>query len=144
MSAKETKALDRRFWEGWNKGKVVFMAEIDELVAANVVFHGWFSRDYGLEEFKQTSNDSFNAFPDTHYTVDDMIVEGDKAVVRYTMTGTHKGEFRGITPTNKKVMLWGIDIHRFVDGKIVECWSRVDTVSFTQQIGLAPMPAKGK
>ncbi len=120
------------------------MAGVDELVASNVVFHGWFGRDYGLEEFKQNSSDNFNAFPDIHFTVDDMLGEGDKIMVRYTMTGTHKGAFRGAPPTNKKVTLWGIDIHRFAGGKIVECRSRVDTAGFMQQLGLASAPGKGK
>ncbi len=144
MSAKEIKALERRFWDDWNKGKAAYMAEIDKICATDVVFHGWFSMDYGLEVFKQNCNDNFNAFPDIHWTIDDMIVERDKIVVRYTMTGTHKGEFRGIPPTNKKVTIWGIDIHRFVGGKLVECWSRVDTMGFLQQFGLAPILGKGK
>jgi predicted ester cyclase len=77
-------------------------------------------------------------------TVDDLIVEGDKAVVRYTITGTHKGAFMGVPPTNKKVTIWVIEIDRFAGGKIVEGWDRFDTLGIMQQLGVVPRPGKGK
>jgi hypothetical protein len=76
--------------------------------------------------------------------VDDLIVEGDKAVIRYTITGTHKGEFMGVPPTNKKVTLWVIVIERFAGGKIVETWERFDSLGLMQQLGVIPKPDKGK
>ncbi len=139
MSSDEIKELDRRFWEAWNKGKATFTLEMDELCDTDVVFHGWSSKDYGFAEHKQHGNEFFLALPDLHFNVDDMIVEGEKVVVRYTLTGTNKGEFRGMPPTNKKVALWGIDIHRFSGHKIVECWSRIDTVNFMQQLSTLQM-----
>jgi len=57
---------------------------------------------------------------DVHFTLDDMIVEGDKVAVRHTFSGTHKGESMGIPPTNKKVTIWEIDIIRIAGGKFVE------------------------
>jgi predicted ester cyclase len=79
-----------------------------------------------------------------HFTIDDMVVEGDKAAMRYTMTGTHKGEFTGIPPTNRKLTMWGINIARIAGGKIVEAWERMDTLGFMQQLGVVPTPGKGK
>ncbi len=142
MSEKEIRALENGFWEEWNKGKASFSAEIDKILDVTVVFHGWSGPDYGLKEFKQTNYAFIDAFPDIHWTIDDMLVEGDRVAVRYTMTGTNSGAFRGNPATNKRVTLWGIDIHRFVGGKIVECWSRIDTVGWMQQLGLAPGPRK--
>ncbi len=131
------KELDLRFWREWNGGKDSFIAEVDGMLAADVVFHGWFSSDYGLREFKENANELFNAFTDLQYTIDDILAEGDKVAVRYTMTGTFKDVFRGRSPTNGKVTLQGIDIHRFADGRIVECWSKADTMGWMRQLGPA-------
>ena len=143
MSAKEIKALERRAFEEWNKGKAATMTEIDEIFATNVVFHSSTDKDiYGLKEYKQYFSALYDAFPDIHWTLDDMVAEGEKVAVRYTLTGTHKGEFMGIPSTNKKVTFWGIGIDRFAGGKIVEEWARYDTLDFMQQLGAIPKPKK--
>jgi predicted ester cyclase len=41
-------------------------------------------------------------------------------VVRWTLTGTHLGEYDGIAPTNKAVKTTGITIYHFANGKIVD------------------------
>jgi predicted ester cyclase len=46
--------------------------------------------------------------------------DGDTIISEFIMKGTHKGEFIGITPTNKIIEITGVDIDRVVDGKIVE------------------------
>ena len=68
--------------------------------------------------------------------------EGDEAVVRHHWTGTYRGEYRGIPPTNKKVTMWGINIGRIAEGKIVERWFRSDTLGLMRQLGVVPMPRK--
>ena len=71
-----------------------------------------------------------------------MIVEGDKAVLRYTITGTHKGAYMGIPPTDKKPTISIIKIDRFSGGKLVEGWYEYDTLSLMQQLGVIPTPKK--
>jgi len=145
MSTKEIKALERRFIKEWNKGKAAAMAVIDELCDTNIVYHGGGGEEIrGLKGFKQSMSEFYSAFPDNHFTIDDMVAEGDKVLVRWTMTGTHKGKFSGIPPTNKKVTIWGIAIDRIVGGKSVETWERFDTLGMMQQLGLVPTPGKGK
>jgi len=145
MSAKEIKALERRFVEEWNRGKAAAMAVIDELCATDFVFHSGTGEDiHGLKDFQQSMSEFYSAFPDNHSTIDDMVVEGDKVAVRFTMTGTHKGEFSGIPPTNKKVTICGIYIDRIAGGKFVEGWERFDTLGLMQQLGLVPTPGKGR
>jgi steroid delta-isomerase-like uncharacterized protein len=102
----EIKELLRRAGEEiWHKGN---LAPIDELAAADFVFHPATGEDvYGPEGYKQYVIRLRNAFPDIHFTADDPLVEGGKAVWRWTMTGTHKGELKGIPPTGKKVMISG-------------------------------------
>ena len=145
MSAKEIKALERRFVEEWNKGKAATMAIIDELCATNITYHGASGEEiHGLKGFKQSMSEFYSAFPDSHFTIDDMIVEGDKVAVRWAMTCTHKGEFSGIPPTNKKVTMWGIYIDRVAGGKFVETWEGFDTLGMMQQLGLVLTSGKGR
>jgi len=145
MSAKEIKALERRFINEWNKGKAAAMTVIDELCATNIAYHGGSGEEiHGIKGFKQSMSEFYSAFPNNHFTIDDMVVEGDKVAVRWTMTGTHKGEFVGVPPTNKKMTIWGIYIDRIAGGKFVETWERFDTLSLMQQLGFVPTPGKGR
>jgi steroid delta-isomerase-like uncharacterized protein len=145
MSAKDLKALERHFWEEWNKGKAAAMTALDATFATDLVFHGGSGRVFhGLEDFKQYQSVFYNAFPDNHATIDDLLVEGDKAVLRYTLTGTHKGEFMGVPPTNRNMTMWVIEIDRFAGGKVVEGWSRYDTLGIMQQLGVVPTSKKEK
>jgi steroid delta-isomerase-like uncharacterized protein len=82
-----------------------------------------------------------NAFPDCHFTIDDMIAEGDRVVTKKTFTGTHTGEFAGIPPTGNAITLQFVDIMRVRDGKIVEHWNCIDQLSFMQQLGVIPAPS---
>jgi len=143
MSTKDLKALERRFFNECNKGKAAAMAAIDELCATDFVYHTASGTDvYGPEGFKKLTTDMFNAVPDVRWIIDDMIVEGDKAVLRYTITGIHKGEYMGKPPTNNKVTSSIIKIDRFAGGKLVEGWYEYDTLGLMQQLGVIPMPKK--
>jgi hypothetical protein len=143
MSTKDLKALERRVVAEINKGKAAAMAVLDELFATDIVFHAATGRDIrGLKDFKQFTSGLYDAFPDIHWTIDDMIIEGYKAVIRDTVTGTHKGAYMGIPPTNKKVTVWRIEIDRVAGGKFVEAWERYDTLGVMQQLGVVPMPKK--
>jgi predicted ester cyclase len=79
-----------------------------------------------------------DAFPDCHFTIDDMIAERDQVVTKKTFTGTHEGEFAGVPPTGRKVTLQFVDIMRVRDGRIVEHWLSMDQLSFMQQLGVIP------
>jgi steroid delta-isomerase-like uncharacterized protein len=81
-----------------------------------------------------------NAFPDSRFTIDDMIAEGDRVVTKKTFTGTHDGDFAGIPATGRTVTLQYVDIMRVRDGRIVEHWLSMDQLSFMQQLGLIPTP----
>ena len=141
MSAREIKALCRHFIGEFNKGKAAALAVIDETNATNVVYHSGTGEDIrGLKDVKQFFSNFFSAFPDTHGTLDDVVVEGDKVAQRWTLTATHKGKFMGIPPTNKKVTIQAIEIDRVAGGKFVECWERFDTLGFVQQLGFVLKP----
>ncbi len=84
-----------------------------------------------------------NAFPDIHVALDDELAVGDKAVVRFTISGTQQGEYLGIPATGKKVAFSGITIYRFAGGKIAEFWMQVDSMGMMQQLGVLPVPGQG-
>jgi predicted ester cyclase len=84
--------------------------------ATNSVFHTATGEDiHGFQDIKQMFSKFYDTFPDNNMTLEDMIVEGDKMALRYTIEGTHKD-------THKKVTMSAIEICRIVGGKFVECW----------------------
>ena len=74
-------------------------------------------------------------FPDCEVEVLDVVAEGDRAVVRFSETGTHDGPFMGIAPTGRRVCNYGIAIYRARDGRLVEEWSVGDRLSLLGQLG---------
>jgi steroid delta-isomerase-like uncharacterized protein len=73
-----------------------------------------------------------------HFTVEDIVAEGDRVAVRWTQAGTHVGEFAGIPPTGKTFSMSGIDIYRAEDGVLCEHWHVVDQLSMLGQLGILP------
>jgi predicted ester cyclase len=67
-----------------------------------------------------------------------MIEEGDTVAARWTVDGTHRGDFQGIAATGRKVRLSGTTIHHMADGKIKETWLTVDNLDLLQQLGAIP------
>ena len=140
MQTQQNKALFRQFVEEvFNRGN---MSAIDELVAPDFIEHEELPPGItpGLEGSKQMTMMLHSAFPDFKATIDDMLAEGDKVVVRMTWSGTHKGEFMGIPPTGKSVSFGVIDIVRFAGDKFVEHWGLMDSTSMMQQLGSVPAP----
>jgi predicted ester cyclase len=114
MSVEENKAFVQRYVEEpWNKGNV---DALDEMCAPNFHLEGF----GGVTEFKAAILGFRKSFPDLHFTVEEIIAEGDKVAYRWTSRGTHQGEYQGIAPTGKAVTSTGITIIRIVDGKVVE------------------------
>ena len=79
-----------------------------------------------------------SAFPDAHFTIDDMIAEGDRVATKKTFTGTQTAALGEIPATGNRVTLQYDDIMRLRDGKIVEHWLAMDQMSFLQQLGVLP------
>ena len=138
MSVEQDKALVRQFIdEIFNRGN---MSMVDELFAADFVEHEelppGIPRD--REGVIQLTSMLRSAFPDFTATIDDIIAEGDKVVIRQTWSGTQKGEFMGIPPTGKSVSIGVIDIIRMADGKVTEHWGQMDSMGMMQQLGVIP------
>jgi steroid delta-isomerase-like uncharacterized protein len=141
MSVEDNKALSRRsFEEVWNQGN---LAAIDNLYDANQVSHGLgVEVPAGTAGLKQFVAMYRIAYPDTHFTIEDQIAEGDQVATRWTATGTHRGELFGIAPTGKRVTVTGMALSRIANGKIVETWNNFDALGQLQQLGAVPMPGQ--
>jgi len=143
MSVEENKAIVRRFYEEiWNKGD---MTTADELIASNIIDHDQNpqTRVRGPESLKQLATSVRTTFPDIHFTVEDEIGEGDRVAVRWTMRGTHKGEFMGMAATGRQVRVEGIHFWRVAGDKIVEVWVNRDNLGMMQQLGVIPPMGEG-
>lgn len=140
MSIEENKAIARRWNEEvWSKGS---LATVDELLATNFVFnYPAPGAEPNREGYKQTVTNLCTPFAGIQSTIEDIIAEGDKIVIRWIWRGTHKGEFMGIAPTDKQVTITGISILRIVGGKILEEWGEMDNLGMMQQLGAFPLQA---
>jgi steroid delta-isomerase-like uncharacterized protein len=135
MSVEDNKTLARRSWEVTDN-----LDLLDEVYAADFVWHEPDQDIQGSEEARQFINMYKSAFPDLRVTVEDVLAEGDQAVTRWTIRGTHRGDLMGTAPTERKIEFKGISIHRIEGGKIVEEWNGYDTLGVMQQIGAVPSP----
>jgi steroid delta-isomerase-like uncharacterized protein len=111
-------------------------AVIDRYFADDFVENEAFpGQDDSRETPKQMFTMVFAAFPDFRATVHDIIVDGDKAVVRLTFSGTHQGEFMGVPASGNRAEFSVIDIHEFRGDKIVAHWGVTDMAALMAQIG---------
>ena len=138
MSLEENKAVVCGFIEAYNERKLHL---IDAFVSPDYLDH---SNNVGREGLKKLIAMGLNAFPDWHETIEDIIAEGDKVWVRLTYTGTHKGEFMGLSPTGKKITSKAVDIYRVVNGKLVEYWNVTDNINILKQVGAVEVTENGK
>src|SRR5262245_30801922 len=137
----ENKAVIRRFYdEVLNKGNLALADEMlsDDFVDRSPVPGQASDR----EGFKQVIAMFHAAFPDVRLRIEDLVMEGDRGVVRDTFTGTQRGELMGIPATDKRVEFGSIHIGRFVGGKVAEHWVVWDTLGMMQQLGVVPAPGQ--
>jgi predicted ester cyclase len=139
MSLEENKAIVRRLYDAFNKHNWDLL---DDLVAPEYFDHTRQLR--GLETLKQQMKLGRLAFSDYHETIEDIIAEGDKVWVLITYTAAHTGDFFGLAPTGNKLAAPGVDIHRIVDGKVLEYWNVTNTLDWFIQLGVIEYTEKGK
>lgn len=129
--------LIRYYDEIWNQGR---LEVCDELIASDYVNHSAPLPDLppGPEGLKQTVAAVRRAFPNVHYTIEDMVIGRDKAALRVTMRGTHRGEFLGMAPTGRQIEVQELQIEHLRDGRIVAHWHQIDDLVLQRQLGLLP------
>ena len=131
--SEDNKVLLRRFVnEVWNGGRLDL---IDELVVPDYVSHVVHTPPIkNREELKRWVADVRTAFPDVQFTIQDLLLDDDKTITRWTSEASHQGEFLGVSGTGKKAVCRGITISRFVEGKIAEEWGEWDALRLKEQI----------
>ena len=139
MSEENKEKMRRVLEEAFGQGKTEV---VDEVLDSDFVCWDPNSETgeiRGAETIKGEIEFFRNAFPDFYWRVDDQIAEGDRVTTRYTLGGTHQGEFFGVPGTGKRIEITGINIDRFDEGgKLVEEWPEYDLLGAMQQMGAVP------
>ena len=135
MKVEENKALAKRIIDEFiNKNNA---AVANELFADDFVNHNpQFGVSSDREGLKQMISTLHQGFPDVHLTIEDMIAENDKVVLRFRTKGRNTGEMLGIQPTNKNMDTCQISIIRFQEGRVKERWNITDQLEVMRQLGL--------
>ena len=126
-------AIAVKWYEAFDKSK----PEILDAILAD----GW--RDIpdapdaprGAQAAKAVLKMLHTAFPDFQITVEDIISDGNKVVVRSTISGTHKGSFAGLPACGRKLLIQSVDIHLVECGRIQKTWHTEDWMSGLTQLG---------
>ena len=138
MSESNKALIHRWFDEVWNQGRE---STIDELFAATGIGHGLADGDitiHGPAQFKPFVRNLRGAFPDLRISIEDTLTDGDKALVRVVLEGTHKGSELGVPPTGRRMRVQGMVLVRIANGQIVEGWNSWDQLGLLRQIGALP------
>jgi steroid delta-isomerase-like uncharacterized protein len=135
MAVSPREVIRRLYNEVWNERK---LEVVDQLVSQShaLISPDIFGPTTGPATYKKEIATFVAGFPDLQFTVEETICEKDKIVASWTLMGTHKGEFLGISPTNKKVSVAGITIHQIADGKILDSQAIWDAIGLLQQLGV--------
>ena len=136
MKATDNKQIAHKFMEEcWNKGN---LNAISEFVALNCRYHDpvFTHLASGSANIRSHIENCRRGFPDMRFTIDDTIAEGNEVVHHWTVTGTHKGQFLGLAPTNRKATVSGTSIFRIHNAKIAEQWSDWNLMSLMEQLGI--------
>jgi predicted SnoaL-like aldol condensation-catalyzing enzyme len=125
MSIEQNKAIVSRIWqEIFNEGKLDL---VDELYDKGYIYHGPGGHELkGLDGLKRYRKELSKFFPDLRFALDNVIAEGEKVALHWTMRGTY-------APRKKPITISGIIISRIVDGKCLEDWEIFDRLSLAQQ-----------
>lgn len=139
-SVEHNKAVSRRWIDAFN--------ERDDAAEADVRGPGYVAHAPASLEPEPLDSEAWTrflagfveGFPDLRLTVEDAVGEGDLVAQRVRFEGTHTGEFQGLPPTQAKVSFSGLELNRFVDGRVAEHWFQLDALTLLRQLGLVVMP----
>jgi steroid delta-isomerase-like uncharacterized protein len=135
LSLADVIQYERIFVEGLHRGDV---SVADAAFAPECVIHFTGVPDpvRGVGAWKQLVAGFLAAFPDLHFTIEEQIISGDRVVIRWRATGTHKGPLGEVPPTGKSISIDGLILDRIAQGRVVERWEQFDQPRMLQQLGL--------
>lgn len=85
---------------------------------------------------KQILTELRTAFPDLKITIQEILQDGNKVIVRSEIAGTQRQALMGFAPKNRKMKIQAVDIHEFKDGKIIRTWHTEDWLTGLHQLGV--------
>ena len=133
MSTDSKAVIRRLFDEVLNGGKLELL---DRLIGADYVEHnpspGQAAGAAGVRAKIQALK---TAFPDLRFVLEELVGEGAIVAARYHWEGTHRGAFLGVAPTQRRLIVRGMDFYRLHGGRIVEHWDNVDEFGMLTQLG---------
>lgn len=137
MSKDKNVKAQEKFGEAINTGKLDLIREV---VSEKVKDHDPAPmQGPGAQGYIDFFSMMRTAFPDFGVDVKHMVTDEDNVSFAYTASGTHKGEFMGVSPTGKQFSVRGMQIGRFEDGKLVERWGSTDELGILKQLGVKPV-----
>ena len=135
----QNKAIVRRNYETADKNDLITFSE---QLAPEVVIHlPGMPGPLNRAALIQMMNGMFTSFTQRQHVFEDQIAEGDQVTTRLKLHAVHTGEFQGMPPTGKPIVVPQTTIHRIRDGKIVEVWVSSDDLGMLKQLGLLPSQA---
>ena len=147
MSTKQKKELIRQMIRERNDfagdaAKVRSWCE--KYCAPSYIYHNLIGGDMNREQLTQYFVSLMSSMPDHDNSIEDIVAEGDKVVIRCTVQATHKGTFAGIPATGKHASIKECDIYKIEGGKILEWWEFPDYLGGMIQIGAVISPPSKK
>jgi predicted ester cyclase len=142
MSIRENKILVRRYFEDAPKNPDVCNEIFSPVFKFHTIQHASITAQV-VESSPQSEKAAYEWLrsvwsPDWHMSVDEIMAENDRVMVRWTFYGIQQGEYSGLPPTKKPVTYSGINIFRIDEGKIAEIWDISDRLWLWQQLGVLP------
>ena len=136
-------AIVKHFFEELNKGNVDVWKEV---CAPDFAFYSLsqVTDPLSLEETVELFKMHFKGFPDLNWSIHEFIAKGDKVIARFTVTGTHSGDWQGIPASGNKFETSVITIFHMKDGKCVEVKEEYDSLGLMQQLGMELKPKEGE
>ena len=144
MSIEANKAIVRRWSDDlWSQGK---LEVADEIVAPDYVRHdpGDPFPARGPEDVKRLVSMLRAMLPDLTITIEDMIGEGDRVMIRYIAVATDTEGFMGKPATGIETRTVAVQLFRLANGQIVESWAVRDDLGTLRQLGHLPAPGPNR
>ena len=137
----ENKDLIRRFWNELSKGNIEV---IDELCAENFTRYSADGQEMDKEGYKNLCSQILTDTPDVHFTLDDIVAEGNRAAFRFTWAGNIQSDAMNGSLKGKHISMTEDYFCRIENGKIVEFRNLLDRLSYFEKLGITPPIGEGK
>jgi predicted ester cyclase len=131
MLVKENIAIGRKMMAAVNAQD---LSALDELLVPDYINQQLEIRN--REDLKDILRRQFQGLPDVHRELLHIIADEENVWIHVKITGTHTGEYRGIAPTGKKIVMPAVPSYRIRNGKIVEGWSVWNPLDLFKQLGV--------